>query len=73
MWPRPSGKRCRSVYNHSNIQPVYDVYASVQDRDLGSVAKAIQNVVRRCKASSTPGNHIAIRGQIDSMNRPSAT
>ena len=25
----------QSVYNHSNIQAVYDVYGSVQDRDLG--------------------------------------
>ena len=35
----------QSVYNHSNIQPVYDVYANVQDRDLGSAARAIESVV----------------------------
>ena len=35
----------QSVYNHANIQPVYDVYASVQDRDLGSTAAAIRKVV----------------------------
>ena len=28
----------QSVYNHSNIQAVYDVYASVEHRDLGSAA-----------------------------------
>ena len=30
----------QSVSNHANIQPLYDIYASVQDSDLGSVAKA---------------------------------
>ena len=25
--------------NQANIQPVYDIYASVQDRDLGSVGR----------------------------------
>ena len=30
--------------NQSNIQPVFDVYASVQGRDLGSVAAEISKV-----------------------------
>ncbi len=59
----------QTVYTHSNIQPVYDVYASVQDRNLGSVAKAIQNVVRQMQGKLGPADHIAIRGQIASMNQ----
>jgi multidrug efflux pump subunit AcrB len=59
----------QSVYTHSNIQPVYDVYASVQDRDLGSVARAIQNVVRQMQGRLGPADHIVIRGQIASMNQ----
>ena len=35
----------QSVFNQSNIQPVYDVYGSAQNRDLGSAAKAIQKIV----------------------------
>ena len=31
--------------NQSNIQPVYDIYASVQDRDLGGVAADIDKIV----------------------------
>jgi sterol desaturase/sphingolipid hydroxylase (fatty acid hydroxylase superfamily) len=31
--------------NQTNVQPVYDVYASVQGRDLGSVATEINKVV----------------------------
>jgi multidrug efflux pump subunit AcrB len=59
----------QSVYNHSNIQPVYDVYASVQDRDLGSVAAAIQKEVQAMRAKLGPADHIVILGQINSMNQ----
>jgi multidrug efflux pump subunit AcrB len=57
----------QSVFNQSNIQPVYDVYGSVQNRDLGSVATAIQDVVASLEPRLKPGNHIVIRGQIESM------
>ena len=33
------------VVNHLNIQPVYDIYANVQGRDLGGVASDIQEIV----------------------------
>jgi multidrug efflux pump subunit AcrB len=58
----------QSVYNHSNIQAVYDVYASVQDRDLGSAAATIQKVVQQMRGKLGPADRIVIRGQIDSMN-----
>jgi multidrug efflux pump subunit AcrB len=57
-----------SVYNQSNIQPVYDVYASLQDRDLGSAANAIQKVVKDMQGKLGPADSIAVRGQIDSMH-----
>ena len=57
----------QSVFNQSNIQPVYDVYGSVQNRDLGSVAEAIQKIVAEVEPRLKPGNHIVIRGQIESM------
>ena len=53
--------------NQTNIQPVYDVYASVQDRDLGSVAGDIGNIVQEMQAQLKPGNYIAVAGQIESM------
>ncbi len=65
---RPSGWRSQSVYNHSNIQPVYDIYASVQDRDLGSTAAVIQHVVQQMRDKLGPADRIVIRGQIDSMD-----
>ncbi len=30
----------QSVFNQSNIQPVYDVYGSVQNQDLGTVGRS---------------------------------
>jgi multidrug efflux pump subunit AcrB len=58
----------QSVFNHSNIQPVYDVDASVQDRDLGSTAAAIQQVVQEIQGKLGPADRIVVRGQIASMN-----
>jgi multidrug efflux pump subunit AcrB len=54
--------------NEANIQPTYDVYASVQDRDLGSVANDINKVVADLQKQLTPGNTIQIVGQIQSMH-----
>ncbi len=58
----------QSVYNHSNIQAVYDVYGSVDNMDLGLASKAISKIVKEEEAKLKPGSHIVIRGQIDSMN-----
>jgi multidrug efflux pump subunit AcrB len=54
--------------NQSNIQPVYDVYASVQDRDLGRVANDLGHVVADLQKQLAPGNFIQVLGQIESMN-----
>jgi multidrug efflux pump subunit AcrB len=54
--------------NQANIQPTYDVYASVQDRDLGGVAHDINNVVTALQKQLAPGNSIQVVGQIQSMS-----
>lgn len=54
--------------NQSNIQPVFDVYASVQGRDLGSVAADINKVTTQLQKELKPGNSIQVIGQIQSMN-----
>ena len=43
--------------NQANIQPVYEVYASLQDRDLGSVAKHIDQVVAELQQGAEAGQH----------------
>src|SRR5262245_50931685 len=54
--------------NQTNIQPVYEVYASVQGRDLGSVSDQISTIVADLQKQLSPGNNIQVVGQIDSMN-----
>jgi multidrug efflux pump subunit AcrB len=54
--------------NQSNIQPVYEVYASIQGRDLGSVSNEIGKVVADLQKQLAPGNSIQVIGQIQSMN-----
>src|ERR1700730_1025614 len=54
--------------NQANIQPIYEVYANVQDRDLGSVAGEIDRTVAGLQKELSPGNTIQVLGQIGSMN-----
>jgi multidrug efflux pump subunit AcrB len=54
--------------NQSNVQEVYDVYASVQGRDLGGVAADIEKVTKDLQKDLKPGNTIQVTGQIQSMN-----
>jgi len=54
--------------NQTNIQPVFDVYASVQGRDLGGVAADIDKLTTQMQKELKPGNSIQVIGQIQSMN-----
>jgi multidrug efflux pump subunit AcrB len=54
--------------NQSNIQPVYDIYASAQGRDLGSISGDIDKIVAGLKKELKPGNTIQVLGQIQSMH-----
>jgi multidrug efflux pump subunit AcrB len=53
--------------NQTNIQPVYDVYASVQGRDLGSISDDISKITAELQKDLKPGNTIQVLGQIQSM------
>ncbi|QJW91930.1 efflux RND transporter permease subunit [Spirosoma taeanense] len=55
------------IINRVNTQPTYDVYASVERTDLGSVAKALNDLAAEYKTQLKPGNVVAIRGQVESM------
>jgi multidrug efflux pump subunit AcrB len=54
--------------NQSNIQPVYDIYASAQGRDLGGVSGDIGKIVSELQKELKPGNTIQVLGQIQSMH-----
>ncbi|GAB3564675.1 efflux RND transporter permease subunit [Spirosoma luteolum] len=55
------------IINRVNTQPSYDVYASVERTDLGSVAKQLNALSDEFKTQLKPGNVITIRGQVASM------
>jgi multidrug efflux pump subunit AcrB len=57
-----------AVVSHYAIQPTFDVYATTQDADLGSVASAIQKVLDDTQRDLPPGATVAIRGQVETMH-----
>jgi multidrug efflux pump subunit AcrB len=57
-----------AVVSHYAIQPVFDVYASTQDRDLGGVADAIQSVLNDTQRDLPAGATVNIRGQVATMS-----
>jgi multidrug efflux pump subunit AcrB len=54
--------------SHLNIQPVYDVFANVQGRDLGSVVDGIKKTVAEYQPKMAPGNTILIAGLVTNMD-----
>jgi CzcA family heavy metal efflux pump len=56
------------IVSHYNVQPVFDVYANTQHRDLGGVAQQVQKIVDQMKPQLPRGTTLAVRGQIQSMN-----
>jgi len=55
------------VVSHYNIRRVVDVYAAVQDRDLGAVARDVQRIVDRDAKLLPRGSFVMLRGQVDTM------
>jgi multidrug efflux pump subunit AcrB len=56
-----------AVVNHYNVQPVMDVYASTQGRDLGGVASDIMKALKPFQDHLPRGTQIVVRGQIETM------
>jgi multidrug efflux pump subunit AcrB len=58
----------QSVVSHYNVQPVFEINADVQGRDLGGVSADVSRIVRSIQSELPRGSTIAIRGQVNSMN-----
>ncbi|HEY2124644.1 MAG TPA: efflux RND transporter permease subunit, partial [Chthoniobacterales bacterium] len=54
--------------SHTNVQPVFDIYANVQGADLGRVSDKITNIVNEVRPKLPPGSTVSVRGQVESMN-----
>ncbi len=55
------------IINHYNVQPVFDVYANLDRRDLGSVGTAVEKIVGEVSQKLPKGTSIELRGQIETM------
>jgi multidrug efflux pump subunit AcrB len=56
-----------AVVNHYNTQPVADIFAAVDDRDLGGVASDVDRVIAAIRPSLPKGTNVVVRGQVASM------
>src|SRR5476651_2154146 len=57
-----------SVFSQSELQPVVEIYASTQDRDLGAVAADIQDIINAHAKDVPKGSKVALLGQVQTMN-----
>jgi len=57
-----------AVVGHYNIQPVFDVYANVDGRDLGGVATDVRKLLPEFEKKLPRGSFITLRGQVQSMD-----
>jgi multidrug efflux pump subunit AcrB len=55
------------VASHYNVQPVIDIFGSVEGRDLGGVARDIEPIIARNKKYLPRGAQMIVRGQILTM------
>jgi multidrug efflux pump subunit AcrB len=53
--------------SHYNAQPMINVYASVDGRDLGAVSAEVLKQVNAVEKELPRGSHIVIRGQVQTM------
>jgi multidrug efflux pump subunit AcrB len=55
------------IINHYNVQPVFDVYANVDRRDLGSVGNGVEKIMREFSGKLPRGSSFDLRGQVRTM------
>ncbi|HEX8957817.1 MAG TPA: efflux RND transporter permease subunit, partial [Burkholderiaceae bacterium] len=57
----------QALVTHYNIQPVIDLYVSVEGRDLGGLAQQIRDIVDDERADLPKGSRLEVRGQVETM------
>jgi Cu/Ag efflux pump CusA len=55
------------VVSHYDVQPVFDVYADVDRRDLGSVAGEVRRIMQDLTPQLPKGTFLQLRGQVATM------
>jgi multidrug efflux pump subunit AcrB len=57
-----------AVVSQYNIQPVVQVYATAQGRDLGALAAAVQQLLDDTASAVPKGSSVVLLGQVKTMN-----
>ncbi|GIL38040.1 efflux RND transporter permease subunit [Roseiterribacter gracilis] len=57
------------IVSHYNTAPMLNLYAAVQDRDLGAVAKDLQRILDETASELPRGATVDIRGQVQTMTQ----
>jgi multidrug efflux pump subunit AcrB len=57
----------QGTVSHYDVQPVIDIYGSVENTDLAGVAKQIDKILAANKSTLPRGSQIIVRGQIQTM------
>ena len=60
--------RADAVVSEYNIQPMVQIFASTQGRDLGAVAADIQKIIDANAKDAPKGSTVALLGQVETMN-----
>jgi multidrug efflux pump subunit AcrB len=55
------------IESHYDIQPVVDIFASPDQRDLGGLAADIEGIIAKMRPTLPRGTSIELRGQVDTM------
>jgi multidrug efflux pump subunit AcrB len=55
------------IVNHYNVWPVFDIYANVDRRDLGSVGKEVERLMGEEEPHLPRGTSFNLRGQVETM------
>jgi multidrug efflux pump subunit AcrB len=55
------------IVNHYNVQPVFDVFANVDRRDLGGVGRDVEKIMQQETSRLPRGTTLAMRGQLETM------
>ena len=56
-----------SVVTHYDAQPVIDIYGAVQSRDLGAIAKELNELIAAQDGKLPKGTRLVARGQMETM------
>jgi multidrug efflux pump subunit AcrB len=57
-----------AIVNHVDLRTTFDVYANVQDRDLGAVSSDIRKILVEFQSNLPKGTTLGIYGQAENMN-----